>query len=194
MAMTVADLKALATRYRTHAEIIGVSLFALIVFVMLGAAARRKVSAARADVTSVTATEREISSFRSAFKASSAPEPVALPDSFAIAVPRVERVSLAGNLASRAELAGLSNVRVKFTAPDSAAAPEKPDLFASTVAVADYGLSVDGDGGFAQALSFVNQLPPSVAVQRITAVHDKGGSHFHVMLAVFETAEAAQHG
>ena len=85
-------------------------------------------------------------------------------------------------------------MRVKFAAPDSAAAPDKPDLFASTVAVADYGVSIECEGGFAALLSFVGQLPPSVALQRISVVHDKAGSHFHVMLAVFESAGTAQHG
>jgi hypothetical protein len=196
MAMTMTDLKSFSTRYRVHAEAIGVALFAFVVFAGLGIAARRKLAPARTDEAAAAAVDGEISSFRAAFKAApTSPDVMAtLPDSFAIDVPRDDRVSLAGNLASRAELVGLSDVRVKFALPDSSAAPDHPDLFSTTVAVADYSVSIECAGSFASVLSLVNQLPPSVALQRITAVRDKTGSHFRLMLAVFESARAAQHG
>ncbi|HEY4217835.1 MAG TPA: hypothetical protein VGM67_11905 [Gemmatimonadaceae bacterium] len=196
MPMTVADLKAFSLRYRVHAECIGVALFAFVAFVGVGVAAKRRLAPVRADQVSVSMVESELSNFRTAFK----PEPVghdvlmALPDSFAISVPRANRVSLAGDLASRAEQVGLRNVRVNFAPPDSSAAPEHPEFFGAPVSVADYGVAVECGGSFAAVLSFVDQLPSSVALQRITAVRDKAGSHFLVMLAVFESAGSAQHG
>jgi hypothetical protein len=194
--MTVATLKSFSVRYRVQAECIAVALLAVVVFTSLGVAARRKLAPAQADLAAASAIAGEISGFRAAFKPSPAPDQLAvsLPDSLAVSIPRDDRVSLVGNLASRAELVGLSGVRVSFAAPDSAAAPAQPELFATAVAIADYGVSIDCGGSFAQLLSFVNQLPPSVALQRITAVRDKAGSHFHVMLAVFEAPRAAQHG
>lgn len=196
MPMTVADLKAFSVRYRVHAEAIGVALFACAAFAALGVAAKRKLAPVRADQVSVSMVESEVSSFRSAFRAAPAGQdvPAALPDSFAVSVVRDDRVSLAGDLSARAEAAGLKDVRVNFAPPDSAAAPSHPDFFATPVAVADYGVAVECGGSFAAVLSFVNQLPPSVALQRITAVRDKAGSHYHVMLAVFESARSAQHG
>jgi len=195
MPMTAADLKAFSVRYRTHAECIAVAAFACVAFAALGLAAKRKLAPARAEHASVSMVESEVSSFRSAFKPAPAGQEIpTLADSFAVAVSRDERMSLAGDLASRAESAGLRSVRVNFASPDSAAAPEAPDFFAGTVSVADYGIAIDCGGSFAGVLSFVNQLPASVALQRITAVRDKDGSHFHVMLAVFEAAQAAQHG
>ncbi len=196
MPMTMASVRTFSTRYRVQAECIAVAVLAFVVFVVLGIGARRKLVPVRADLATASIIDREITGFRAAFKPSpTADNPnVSLPDSLAISVPRDDRVSLAGDLASRAELVGLSGVRVSFAAPDSATAPEHPALFSATVAVADYGVSVDCSGSFAQVLSFVNQLPPSVALQRITAVRDKFGSHFHVMLAVFEAPTTAQHG
>ena len=195
MPLTTADVRAFATRYRVHAECIAVAAFACVSFVALGVAAKRKLMPARAEQASVSMVESEVSSFRSAFRPAAAGVDVpTLPDSFAIAVSRDERMSLAGELAARAEAAGLRSVRVNFAAPDSSAAPEHPDFFAQQVSVADYGIAIDCAGSFAAVLSFVNQLPSTVAVQRITAVRDKAGSHFHVMLAVFESAQAAQHG
>jgi hypothetical protein len=195
MPMTVADVKAFSVRYRVHAECMAVAAIACVVFTGLGLAAKRKLAPARADQASVSMVAGEVSSFQSAFKAAPPGQDVpTLPDSFAVAVARVDRVSLAGDLASRAESAGLRSVRVNFAPPDSAAAPDHPDFFADPVSVADYGIAIDCGGSFAGVLSFVNQLPPSVALQRITAVRDKAGSHFHVMLAVFESAQGAQHG
>ena len=195
--MAVAELKALALRYRVHAECIGVAVVALIVFVMLGTAARHKLGPARAEQAKVADIESEIASFRSAFSASTPGgdvSAVTLPDSFAVAVSRDTRVALAEHVASRAEQVGLSDVRVRFAPPDSSAAPARPDLFSATVAVADYAIYIDCAGSFASVLSLVNQLPPSVALQRLTAVRDKTGAHFRLILAVFETAGSAQHG
>jgi hypothetical protein len=119
-----------------------------------------------------------------------------VPDSLSVALPRDQRVSLAQQIADRAERTGLSDVRVRFALPDSAAAPDRPDLMGTGVAVADYTLAVECTGGFAAMLSLVNQLPPSVAVQRITAARMKSGVQYHLILAVFEAAAggANQHG
>ena len=195
--MAMKDLQSLSARYRVHAECVGVACLALLVFVTMGTAARRKLGPARADRAKAAEVEAEIVNFRAAFRQSSPngnAANAALPDSIAVVVPRDGRVSLAERLAARAERVGLSDVRVRFAAPDTSAAPAKPTLFSATVAVADYAISVDCAGSFAAVLSLVNDLPPSVALQRITAVREKAGSHFRLTLAVFEAAQATQHG
>jgi hypothetical protein len=199
MAITKADLQQAARRHRLLSEVIGVALLAIIVYVSLGIVARRRIEPVRAEITKLGSAVAEVSQFRTAFKPSTPEQDVRMlnvPDSLSVALPRDQRVSLAQQIADRAERAGLIDLRVRFTLPDSAAAPDRPDLMSASVAVADYTLSVDCTGDFAAMLSLINHLPPSVAVQRITANRTKGGTQYHLILAVFEVAAsgASQHG
>lgn len=199
MAITKADLQQAARRHRLLSEVVGVALLAIVVYVTIGISARRRAEPVRVENTKLSSAVAEVSQFRAAFRPSSPEQDVRMlnvPDSLSIALPRDQRVSLAQQIAARAERAGLSGVRVRFALPDSAAAPDRPDLMGTSVAVADYALTVECTGGFAAMLSLVNQLPPSVAVQRITASRTKTGAQYHLILAVFEAAAGAanQHG
>ena len=195
--MAMADLKSLALRYRTQSECLGVAMFAVIAFTMLGIGARRRVGPARTEQAKIEAVSSEIASFRASFSPDR-PERAAaassLPDSLTVAVTRDARVALAERVASRAELVGLFDVRVRFAPLDSAPPPTRPDIANPAVAVADYTIAIDCAGSFASVLSLVSHLPPSVALQRLIAVRDKAGPHFRLTLAVFESAGPIQHG
>lgn len=184
-------------RYRIQSECIGLALFATIVFVALGIAARRRIEPVRADVAKLVNASSEIRGFRAAFRPST-PERDSrmghLPDSLGVAVSRELRVSLAEQIATRAEHAGLSDVRVRFALPDSAAAPARPELTGATIGVADYTISLDCSGGFAAVLSLVNHLPPSVALERMTANRTSSGAQYRLVLAVLESSGPIQHG
>lgn len=199
MAITKADLQEAARRHRLLGEVVGVSLLAIVVYVSIGISARRRTAPIRPEVAKLNSAVAEVSQFRAAFKPSSPEQDVRMlnvPDSLSVALPRDQRVSLAQQIAERAERAGLSDVRVKFVLPDSAAAPDRPDLMSTSVTVADYTMSVECNGGFAEMLSLINHLPPSLAVQRITANRTKTGTQYHLILAVFEAGAtgANQHG
>ena len=191
MPMTVAGARAWVTRYRVHSEALGVSLLALIVFVVLGIQARRALQPVRADLTRLGLASSEITSFRSAFKASTPEQEMRvrqLAESLSVVIPRDYRVALAQQIAARAESLGLGDVRVRFAPLDTAAPPPRPDLSGSTVAVADYSLSVDCSGGYAAVLSLIKLLPSSVALQQIVGDTAGGHTQFHLALAVFESA------
>ena len=64
----------------------------------------------------------------------------------------------------------------------------------SSIAVADYTMTVDGIGSLGAVLSLINHLPPSVALQRLTATRSKNGAEYHLVLAVFESAGVERHG
>ena len=86
-------------------------------------------------------------------------------------------------------------MRVRFASADTASPPQAPQLVDGSAQVASYTLVVEGSGGFATALSLVKQLPPAVALQRITADRGKDGAvHYTLVLAVFESAGRNQHG
>jgi hypothetical protein len=199
MAITKADLQQAARRHRLLSEVIAVSLLAIIVYVSIGISARRRTEPVHAEIIKLSSAVAEVSRFRAAFRPSTPEQDVRMlnvPDSLSVALPRDRRVSLAQQIAEHAERAGLSDVRVRFALPDSAAAPDRPDLVGTSVAVADYTLSVECTGDFAAMLSLVNRLPLSVAVQRITANRTKRGAQYLLILAVFEAAVggANQHG
>ncbi|MDB4876530.1 MAG: hypothetical protein JWM41_2976 [Gemmatimonadetes bacterium] len=197
MAMTTADLRGMFQRNRVQTECIAVALLATVVFVVLGMALHRRMDPLRLDVGRLNASASEISAFRSAFKPSAGEADLAttsLPESLSVSVPREMRFSLAEDIAARAELSGLSGVRVRFAAPDSTPAPTGPAMSAPAVAVADYTIAVDATGGFAGVLSLVNHLPPSVALQRLSVQRTKTGTQFRLILAVFEAAGSNQHG
>jgi hypothetical protein len=197
MAMTTAQLRVVLQRHRLMSECLGVALFAVVVFVMLGLALHRRMQPLKLDVARLNGSASEISAFRAAFK----PSPVAgdlsatvLPESLSVSVPREMRFSLAEDIAARAELSGLNSVRVRFATPDSTPAPTAPALMGTPVSVADFTIAVEATGGFAAVLSLVNHLPPSVALQRLLVERTKAGAHYRLILAVFEAAGSSPHG
>ena len=187
---------ALTRTYRTQILIAAASVVAFVAFIDLGFAARRRTAATAAEITQLASIRSEVSNFRSAFRASAADDArlFAVDDTTTISTTRDLRVSLAEHVASKAERLGLASVRVRFTPPDSAAAPPSPDLMRSSVAVADYTLTVDAAGSLADVLALVDQLPSSVALQRLTATRSKHGAEYHLVLAVLESAGVERHG
>ncbi len=196
MAMTTADLKSLATRYRVQSEALGVAALAIVLSLALGAAARRQGAPLVTEHDRLAAAHREVTSFRAVFKPAVAGEDsVRLPDSLAVSVARDSRISLAQRIAQQAEQDGLRDVRVKFAAADTASPPPAPQLLGESSQVAQYSLVLEADGGFATILSVVRQLPPAVGLQRMSAVRGKNGIvHYTLILAVFETAGQSRHG
>jgi hypothetical protein len=197
MALSVARLRASVARSRKQAQLIAVAAFGAIVFLILGLNAHRRATAERVELGALTTASDDIARFRAAFRAST-PERdaamVSLPDSLAVFVQSELRTTLAQNIAARGELVGLSGMRVKFAAIDSEAPTSVPDLPGNDTKVADFTISLDCDGSFSALLSLVSHLPPSVALQRLSAMRGPAGTHFHLTLAVFEASGLSQHG
>lgn len=200
--MTMAELRATMARHKGHALGIALSLVVLIASLAFGLNARRRLAPARLAESRLEQAASEITSFRAAFKPST-PEQEArllLPDSLAVAVPHDMRMSLAGQLATRAERAGLIGVRVRFAAADSAVAPTRPDFVDKAVSIGDYTIALDCGGSFAAVMSLVNHLPASTPLQRLTAARTTTGVTYHLVFAVLETGGSsgagggAQHG
>jgi len=197
MAMNLSALRALTVRYRVQSEALGISVLAILISVWLGTSARRQAAPLVTEHDRLRAAQREISDFRASFRPASPGEEAAarIPDSLAMTVSHDARIALAQRIAQQAERSGLGNVRVRFAAADTASQPRAPQLVDGSAQVAAYSMVVEGDGGFATALSLVRQLPPAVALQRMTADRTKSGVvHYTLVLAVFESAGRNQHG
>ncbi|MGH7619587.1 MAG: hypothetical protein ACREPM_20425 [Gemmatimonadaceae bacterium] len=196
-----ARVRAAVLGHRVQSEAIGVAFLALVAFVVIGVRAHRASEPLRFETARLGMASEEVARFRSAFAAGRPEQELLvarLSDSLGVAVARTGRVALAQRVAAQAEALGLANVRVKFAAADSAAPPQRPELF-DGVAVADYTIVLDCEGGLAPVLSLLNQLPASVALERIVAAKTSGTSQFRVTLAVFESSTtsgggAGQHG
>jgi hypothetical protein len=198
MLAAIARFRAALARDRVRAECAGVALLALVLSVAIGSLARRKAIPLRMEIARLSALDTELATFRSSFRAG-APEldDPRLPDSLAVGVAREARVTLAHDIAARAERSGLLEVRVRF-APIDTVVPtpvQHPDFFRGASSVADYTIAVECRGGFSAVLSFVNHLPPSVTLERFTAAGTKDGvAQYHLMLGVLESARPAEHG
>ena len=188
-----ATVRLLAVQHRFRTEVVGVSLLALTVFVVVGAQARRVLQSARSNLESLRTTALEVEAFRSAFRAGT-PEHddrlAAAVDSLGIAIMRDDRVGTVRRIAATAERVGLRSVSVRFGHADSSALPVGPNLIGSRIGVADYTLAVSGSGDLAAVLALINRLPAAVALQRIAAVRGNGATRYDVVLAVFETTAA----
>jgi hypothetical protein len=194
---TMADARGWINRHRVQSEALGVAVLGLVVFTALGLRARQQGEPLRAELAKLQAASAEVSTFRASFTASTPEQDsriTQLSDSLSIAVVRDQRVGLAQRIAAEADAVGLSDVRVRFAAPDSAAAPVRPDLVRNPVSVADYSIAVECYGSFATVLSLVNRLPASVALQRVVGTNINGRARFQIVLAVFEASPAATIG
>jgi hypothetical protein len=196
-AIPIAKLRALITRHRRVSSYVAIALGVLIVSIAGGAAARRRIAPVEIQRNRLRSTEHDIRTFRSAFRQASLEEKAfRFADSLAVSVPRDARFSVAQRLAQRAEQLGLSDVRVRFVATDSAEAPAGPavpgvpEISGAHIAVADYAIAVDCRGALTTLLSLVNSLPASVALQRLGADRAPigGAVEYHLALAVFESS------
>lgn len=195
MAMTGADVKAFVRRFRLQSEIVGVAALATIVAVALGVMARRQLVPLDAQRDRLRSADREIAAFRAAFQATTPDENAfRFPDSLAVGVVRDVRFTLAQQVSQRAEQSGMSDVRVRFAGPDTVGPPQVPDLPGERVAVADYTITLDGTGDFSTVLGLLRGLPPSVALQQMTAVRAGNRISYHLTLAVFETSGGKTNG
>jgi hypothetical protein len=197
MRSSLASVRSSVGRFKVEAQCVALATLAFAVFVALGLAARERVKPSRAQVGSLRQDLADLEQFRAAFRRSASDadaQTALLPDSLAVAVQPELRTTLAHAVASRGELDGLSEVRVKFAPADSGAPSSTPILAGKLVKVADYTMSVDCDGSFSALLSLVNHLPPSVSLRRLAAVRGPASTHFHLTLAVFQPSGSNQHG
>jgi hypothetical protein len=187
----VTQLRALMARHRRESTYVTVALAVLVASVAAGLTARDRIAAADTQRNRLRSIEHDMTTFRAAFRQPSLEERAfRLSDSLAVAVARDARFSVAQRVAQRAEQLGLTDVRVRFAPADSDEAPATPELSGARIAVADYSLGVDCRGDLAALLSLVDQLPPSVALQRLAAERSPvgGAVDYHLALAVFESS------
>jgi hypothetical protein len=106
----------------------------------------------------------------------------------ALGVPVSEKLNLVDMVGRLAEACSLRLVRVNsMPASDSTYVPERK-VGGSRITPADYAVSVEFVGGFADAQKFVSSLPPSVSLSRMTATRREGGNgtQYQLILSVYQ--------
>jgi hypothetical protein len=194
MALSTARIKALVGKYRLQSEVVGISALALVAAVAVGMSARRQAAPLLVEQNRLRGQQQEVTNFRAAFQPATEQEWASrIPDTLAFSVDADSRIGLTQTIALRAEASGLRDVRVRIAGADTIGAPvgDLPD----GTHLAAYTLTVDGSGDFASILALMNRLPMSVTIQRVSAVHGTNGlERFGIVLAVYESTGAAQHG
>jgi hypothetical protein len=194
------ELQETFRRNRPFVEQIAAAVLVASVAVVLGLRARDRFIAIRLQQGRVSAEITAISRFRQAFR--SAPNGrdslrvAAASDSVVLGVPRRLRLSLAQTVALAAEEAGLRDVRIRFGGTDTAYVPPRSASGPSPVVVADYTVSLECSGGFADVLTFVSKLPVTVSLSRLRAAREPGNArgHFFLTFAVYQSANDNQSG
>jgi hypothetical protein len=196
MAITRDSLKRAFDSNQLAYSTTAIAAVAAIMFAGLGVKARRAAAPFGRELIELQGAAANIAAFKRGFVP---PEPReqlrwnASPEELALGISHGHRLSLAQLLTSSAEGVQLRDIRVHFTPPDSAMAAS-PRLAAdgTSVPLAAYALNVEFSGGFADALTFVNSLPATVVLERFRVLRSPGGSHFALVLAVYESADAKQ--
>ena len=104
----------------------------------------------------------------------------------ALGVPVGEKLAIIDLVGNLAEASSLASVRVTAMAATDSAAFVERQVGGTRIGRADYALSVEFVGSFANAQKFVSSLPPSVSLARMSASRREGGAQYHLVLSVYQ--------
>jgi hypothetical protein len=97
-----------------------------------------------------------------------------------------ERLGLTQAISRAAEAAGLRDVRVALAPSDTSGAEVRLSTEGVRRQAAPFGLLVECRGGLQSVVTFLGELPPSVAPTQLTIARPDGRARHRIMLAVFE--------
>lgn len=97
-----------------------------------------------------------------------------------------ERLALTQAVGRAAESAGLRDVRVLIDAPDTTGSDERLSTEGVRRQSAPFGLVVECRGNLRAVVTFLGELPPSVAPTNLSLVRQDGRARHRLSLAVYE--------
>jgi hypothetical protein len=179
-----------------------VAVFVAGVALVLGRQAHGRLAPLRLQEARLASVAANVRQFRSSYRAPTPQEEklfATRPDTTTLGIQRDSRLALAQRIATEAEGAGLKDVRVKFAGTDSAFVPPRTILGSPDLPVANYTISLDCTGSFADLLMFVSRLPVAVSVSRLRSqrLESAGGSAaggYSLILAVYEATNGKHPG
>jgi hypothetical protein len=169
---------------RLVAAAIGIGILA-----WAGLSAARAGSARRAELRQAQSVLSTFADWRRRFQPAVAAESIAwrrtLLDIQALGVVGDERLGLARALSRAAETAGLRDVRVIIQTPDTTGSAERLSTEGVLRQPASFGLAVECRGNLQAVITFLGELPPSVAPTQLILLRD-GRARHRITLAVYE--------
>ena len=97
-----------------------------------------------------------------------------------------DRVGMTGAVSRVAEAAGLRDVRVFIGPPDTTGVEARLSTEGIRRKPASFALVLEARGGMRSVISFIGQLPPSVAATRLSLVRQDSRRRHRISLAVYE--------
>ena len=97
-----------------------------------------------------------------------------------------ERLALARALSRAAEAAGLRDVRILIQSPDTTGSAERLSTEGVLRQSAPFGLAVECRGNLQAVVTFLGELPPSVAPTQLILVRQDSRARHRLTLAVYE--------
>ena len=97
-----------------------------------------------------------------------------------------DRLGMTGTVSRVAEESGLRDVRVLLGPPDTTGVEKRLSTEGIRRKAAAFSLLVEARGGMRSVIAFIGQLPPSVAVTRLSLVKQDGRQRHRISLAVYE--------
>lgn len=194
--MTFAEMVTVLKRDRAQLERTMIALAVIGVAGFLAFTARKRAAPILAQVSQLRAASQQVSSFASGYRPLSAADENRLlltADTVTVAMPQGARLVVGQLIAADAEQVGLRDVRVLFAKVDSTFVPPRGNG-PGAPKTADYLVSLEGHGTYAQLLDLLNRLPPGVSVVRLGAVLMKSDTQYRLTLAVYETTNGDHSG
>jgi hypothetical protein len=170
---------------RLAAAIIGIG-----VLMWAGLAASRAGSARRAELRQAQSVLATFADWRRRYQPAVAAESIAwrrtMLEIQALGVVGDERLGLARALSRAAETAGLRDVRVIIQPADTTGSAERLSTEGVQRLPASFGLAVECRGNLQAIVSFLGELPPSVAPTQLILLRQDGRARHRITLAVYE--------
>lgn len=155
-----------------------------------GYRAARAGSARRADLRRAEATLATFADWRRRFEPAVAAESITwrrtLMELQALGIIGDERLALTQAVGRAAEIAGLRDVRVLIDSPDTTGSYERLSTEGVRRLSAPFGLVVECRGNLQAVVTFLGELPPSVAATNLSLVRQDGRARHRLSLAVYE--------
>ena len=170
---------------RLIAAVVGIG-----VLVWGGLAASRAGAARRAELKQLQGVLSTFEGWRRPYRPAMAAESIAWRRTMlqlqSLGVVGDERLALTRSITLDAEAAGFADVRVWVQGPDTTGSAERISTEGVLRESAPFGLSVECRGNLQAVITFLGELPPSVAPTQLILVRQDGRARHRLTLAVYE--------
>lgn len=174
------------------AQVVGLTLLAVVLALWVGIPARRQASVLKAEAGKLAGIVKASESWTTRFEPASNEETLAWQNTgFEIqklgAAP-ADRLTLAQVIARRAEDVGFRRVRVRFAGADSASQSSPRQVGGRLFSPAQYGIVVEAQGSLNQSSALIGVLPNAVVVRSVGTKRIGDAVMSIFSLAVYEPA------